>query len=42
MWVNKTQALERLINENQKNTQLQIKEFRQEPIVPLHDETEEG
>lgn len=35
------QASERLLNENKKNTQTQTVEFRQEPIMPLPDETEE-
>lgn len=32
------QALDRLINENTINTQIQIGEFRQEPPMSLHDE----
>lgn len=37
----KIQAIERCTNENKKNAQTQIEEFRQESIVPSHDETEE-
>lgn len=32
-WINKIQALERLVNENKKNTQTQTEEFRQDPAA---------
>lgn len=34
------QGFEKLINENRKSTKTE--KFRQEPTMPLHDETEEG
>lgn len=40
-WIDKIQTLERLINENRKNAQTETEQFRQEPTVPLHDESEE-
>ena len=40
--IDKIQALERPTYWNKKNTQTQTEEFRQEPIAPLHEETEEG
>ena len=38
--IDKIQALERPTNENKENTQIQTKEFRAKPIIPLHYETE--
>jgi hypothetical protein len=40
--MDKIQALERLIDKNNRNIQTQTEEFRQELMVPLHDDTKKG